>query len=351
MIRGGLTTETLGILLEGEGEATNSEQSPYNYNTTNSSSNASTALSNTRTSTLSTQTTVSNSTPPTGPSQSLHQAASYDHPESSSDNENPLQDYDEFDQATSHRVPVHDQRTILITNLPEQTTHKDLASIIRGGRILDIFLRNDRSATISFVEGAAEFLAYTKRNDVYLHMKRVSKVKVGFVHQANDSQLDFRWSDRQFNVPPHVANKIANGATRNLVVRGVASKLTADQIRDHLDHIHNLVAVDINFKNGDAYISTNSVHNALFARTCLMSRTIYKGARIDYYQDECAESLPRPHSKVHTPVSRVPLNPKPTINQYALLDNQSEDDTDEDDSYATSGICIDGLGWTDTVVA
>lgn len=39
---------------------------------------------------------------------------------------------------------------------------------------MDIFLRHDRSATISFVEGASEFLAYAKRNDIYLHMKRVS---------------------------------------------------------------------------------------------------------------------------------------------------------------------------------
>lgn len=54
------------------------------------------------------------------------------------------------------RVPVYDQRTILITNLSDRTTHKDLIGIIRGGRLLNIFLRNDRSATVSFVEGAGE---------------------------------------------------------------------------------------------------------------------------------------------------------------------------------------------------
>lgn len=61
---------------------------------------------------------------------------------------------DEGVQEAICRVPLHDQRTILITNLSDRTSHKDLASIVRGGRILDIFLRNDRSATISFVEGA-----------------------------------------------------------------------------------------------------------------------------------------------------------------------------------------------------
>jgi hypothetical protein len=80
----------------------------------------------------------------------------------------------EDDWNHAQRVPVHDQRTLLIANLSERTTHKDLAGIIRGGRLLDIFLRTDHTATISFVEGAAEFLAYTKRTDIYLHTKRVS---------------------------------------------------------------------------------------------------------------------------------------------------------------------------------
>jgi hypothetical protein len=71
------------------------------------------------------------------------------------------------------RIPTHDQRTILITNLAERTTDKDIAGVIRGGRLLDIFLRSDRSATVSFVEGAADFLEYVKRNDIYLHAKRV----------------------------------------------------------------------------------------------------------------------------------------------------------------------------------
>lgn len=178
-------------------------------------------------------------------SQSGHMAYSYDHPDSF---EIPEQEEEGVREA-ANRVPVHDQRTILITNVSDRTTHKDLVGIIRGGRVLDIFLRNDRSATVSFVEGAgefstpplacpplrgnnlatnpdkADFLAHAKRNDIYLHTKR----------------LEFRWNDRQFHVPQHVANKIANGASRNLIVRGALGKLGSDQIRDHLDHIHNLV--------------------------------------------------------------------------------------------------------------
>jgi hypothetical protein len=81
-------------------------------------------------------------------------------------------DYTE-ERGHGERIPVHDQRTILVTNLSDRTTHKDLLSVIRGGRLLDIYLRHDRSATVSFVEGAAEFLSYAKRNDIYLYTKRV----------------------------------------------------------------------------------------------------------------------------------------------------------------------------------
>lgn len=81
----------------------------------------------------------------------------------------------ESNEAYAARAPYprNDQRTILITNLSDRTTHRDLTDILRGGRLLDIYLRNDRSAQVSFVEGAADFMAYAKRNDFYLHGKRV----------------------------------------------------------------------------------------------------------------------------------------------------------------------------------
>jgi hypothetical protein len=112
-----------------------------------------------------------------------------------------------------------------------------------------------------------------------------------------------------------------------------------------------LVVVDIYFKNGDAYISTNSVHNALFARTCMMSRTVYKGTRIEYYPDECAQPLPRP-TKTHTPVPRVSSKPMPVVNQYALLGTGSDDNSEsEEESYTTHGVQVNGYQWADTVVA
>jgi hypothetical protein len=67
-----------------------------------------------------------------------------------------------------------------------------------------------------------------------------------------------------------VANKIRMGATRNIVIRFAHARHTEEAIRDDLEHIHNLVVVRVIFAGHDAHISTNSVHNAMFARTCMM---------------------------------------------------------------------------------
>ena len=78
------------------------------------------------------------------------------------------------DKSYYHRA---EQRTIIASNLSDRTTHKDLVNVVRGGALLDIYLRaNDRSASISFIEGSAaqNFMNYVKRNDVYIHGKRVS---------------------------------------------------------------------------------------------------------------------------------------------------------------------------------
>jgi hypothetical protein len=148
-----------------------------------------------------------------------------------------------------------------------------------------------------------------------------------------------------------VSNKIATGASRNLIIRGATGKITADQIRDHLDHIHNLVVVDIQFRNQDAFVSTNSIHNALFARTCMMSRTAYKGLRIDWCPDECAAPLPQPSFRSHTPAPVIPMKPKPITNRYTLLDTGSGLESDsEDGSYMANGVSVNNQ-WADAVVA
>ncbi|KAF1355648.1 hypothetical protein EJ07DRAFT_181988 [Lizonia empirigonia] len=342
LFRGGLTMETLNTLLASESDVCNDDASLYNYSSEKTFSKYETTPMSLRAPCDKDASPYSNDTESGSDQLDLPQPRPLHRAHSNYQSEVNMDEHAEgggdYRQGRGHpgRIPVHDQRTILITNLADRTTHKDIAGVIRGGRLLDIFFRNDRSATVSFVEGAANFLAYIKRNDVYLHAKR----------------LEFRWADRQFHVPPHVSNKIASGATRNLVVRGIAGKVSEEQIRDHLDHIHNLAVIDVYFKNADAHISTNSIHNALFAKTCMMSRTLYKGVRIDWGRDECAAPLPQPNMKARPPVMKIPSMALPLTNTYALLDTSSDIDSDsQTELYMSNGIRLDRNDWNDTVVA
>lgn len=85
-------------------------------------------------------------------------------------------------------------------------------------------------------------------------------------------QVDVRWHNVQFILPGHTAHKIGLGATRNLLIRHRNPTLTEQGLRDDLEHIHNLVIIKVEFIGDCCYISTNSVHNAVFARLCMMSR-------------------------------------------------------------------------------
>ena len=82
-------------------------------------------------------------------------------------------------QSERKRFAKMEQRTIFIKNLPDRARHKDIVEFIRGGLVLDIFLRShERSANVSFVEGSAaqDFMDHVRpggRNDIYVYGKRV----------------------------------------------------------------------------------------------------------------------------------------------------------------------------------
>ncbi|KAH1569708.1 hypothetical protein KXW61_002892 [Aspergillus fumigatus] len=180
-----------------------------------------------------------------------------------SPNSDEKDDFDESRSADSESSPAG-QRTVFIRGLPDRATHQDVVDAVRGGALLHLYLRaRDHAAYVSFVEpaAAAEFLQHAKTLGCHISGKRV----------------EVSWNDRQFYLPPYVGSKIRNGATRNLVIHNVNSNITESIIRRDLDHIHNLIVITVKFKQGNAYISTNSVHNALFARSCMMSRGAYRG--------------------------------------------------------------------------
>lgn len=172
--------DTLNTLLVGENEAANDDTSQYEYSSKKT-------FVKPRSVSAIRGAPHDNESPPTSDDtetgsdhldlpqrRPLHRTYSNNQTESCMDNYSEDEE-EEHRHERPHREhhSVRGQRTILISNLADRTTHKDLVGIIRGGRLLDIFLRNDRSVTVSFVEGAADFLAYVKRNDIYLHAKRV----------------------------------------------------------------------------------------------------------------------------------------------------------------------------------
>lgn len=121
-------------------------------------------------------------------------------------------------QPARKRFAKMERRTIFAKNLSDRATHKDIVDFIRGGLVLDIYLRShERSASISFVEGSAaqEFMIYVKRNDIYVHGKRVCPPlifqKPGDL-LTDGFQIEFSWSNNQYMLPGHVANKIGIGA-------------------------------------------------------------------------------------------------------------------------------------------
>ena len=120
-------------------------------------------------------------------------------------------------QPERKRFAKMEQRTILVKNLSDRATHKDVVDFVRGGLVLDIYLpSHERSASISFVEGSAaqEFMIYVKRNDIYVHGKRVwshSTFQKRGDFLIDGVQLELLWSERQYNLPGYVANKIGIG--------------------------------------------------------------------------------------------------------------------------------------------
>ncbi|KAI0480845.1 hypothetical protein GGR56DRAFT_292395 [Xylariaceae sp. FL0804] len=222
------------------------------------------------------------------------------------------------------------RRTIALLGLAESTSHWDITSVIRGGQLLDIFIRfAERSANVSFLleDDATRFYDHARKHDIYINNKRV------FV----------RWADRHFHLAAHVASNVANGATRNLIIRRCDPSNTEDSIRDDLEHIHNLTVIKIDFSGASCYIKTNSVQNAMYARTCMMSRAKYKGSKIEWDVDECQQPIEAaPKAPTKPQAQQAPMRPgkstgKPVRNRFDMLRLDDDDNNDEsDDKFDTS---------------
>lgn len=68
------------------------------------------------------------------------------------------------------------KRTIALCGLPPFVTLGDVTGVVRGGQLLDIYLRGaEHTASVSFVQedDAVRFYEHAKRNDIYIRNKRV----------------------------------------------------------------------------------------------------------------------------------------------------------------------------------
>lgn len=70
----------------------------------------------------------------------------------------------------------HGRRTIYLTKLPDRVTYAQIFSVIRGGTIVDVWMKpSDHAASVSFVDcsAAENFYQYARKNDIYIDGKRV----------------------------------------------------------------------------------------------------------------------------------------------------------------------------------
>jgi hypothetical protein len=72
--------------------------------------------------------------------------------------------------------PQRGQRTLVLTGFSDRTSFKEMVTSIRGGILLELYFRKDRSVIISFADpvAATAYLAHVKRHDLYISTKRVS---------------------------------------------------------------------------------------------------------------------------------------------------------------------------------
>ncbi|KAF2761293.1 hypothetical protein EJ05DRAFT_497846 [Pseudovirgaria hyperparasitica] len=267
---------------------------------------------------------------------------SYSPEEDHDEDQYPRVKTDREETRTDRSLPRDTKRTIHITNLASQMPMRDLINVIRGGRILEAYFRKDHSVIVSFVEGAEEFVRYARKENICV----------------NGRPIHVKWAERQFRLAPHVANKLANGATRNLVIRRGTKKHTEEGIREDMEHIENLIILDIDVRGEDIFLSTNSVHQAMYARTCMMSRAAYKGLRIEWCPDPCGATLPKskvPRHRNHRFQTAVVDPVSSVVNRYTLLslDASSSDSGKEkqaDQNFPAYGVGLSS-NWAESVTA
>lgn len=142
----------------------------------------------------------------------------------------------------------------------------------------------------------------------------------------------------------NIMSAISRGATRNLLLSKVPPTLTEERIREDLDHIHNLHVEKIEIQEGSIVVNLNSVCVALFARTCLMSRSSYKGVKIEFAVDECAGKLPAPKRKnIEREKVKEKVSPQNRFDVLATSWGDDDQDEDQENESDDGGVSFDDV--------
>jgi hypothetical protein len=75
-----------------------------------------------------------------------------------------------------HYINNYEDRSVTLRGLSPHTTLADIAKVVRGGLVLNMFIRpRERTAHVAFVDpiAAEKFLIHSKRSDIYIKGKRV----------------------------------------------------------------------------------------------------------------------------------------------------------------------------------
>ena len=87
------------------------------------------------------------------------------------------------DQQTVRNGP--NKRTVFLTKLPDRITYAKIFQVIRGGAIVDVWMKpSDHAASVSFVEcsAAENFYQHVRKNDIYIDGRRVSLITSPCAH-------------------------------------------------------------------------------------------------------------------------------------------------------------------------
>jgi hypothetical protein len=121
---------------------------------------------------------------------------------------------DEEDSEPERFNGDNQDRSIVLRGFSPFTTLADLAKVLRGGIILNMYIRErEREAHVSFVEplAAEKFVMHYKRNDMYLKGKRI----------------DVCWDDRQYYLPGYIRRQVSvRSLTKAAPIRTVMQVLT-----------------------------------------------------------------------------------------------------------------------------